>query len=506
MSGTGKTVISRWIGYSFYKKGYNVFYIDCLELEVNKIETILDQIIILNQRKLSNTLFIFDNIHILDDDLKNKLTKCKDEILCLLTERILEEKGEESGDFRQKFKDFQKIKILMNHWSFKKTIKGIINLNSQNNKIKNQLRYIGNQNLWIYAIILKLIKELSDFKQDISIISILADHQLIGEKISDYFQNLLSKKPIKFLSSEEAQYLNHTLYFLGILSIFSEYELWTEENFFAYLISIKDETPLGLYNSDIKINTEILKKVQAFLIDIFEINERTVNIKPGIKQKEFKIPHSQMAIIYRNTILHLIEKSYPGLQNNIFNLYIFYGNYYGQLLSSKYQKISLAHREKTPQGKIFSFKECQKFTAIESMDLFLSKFFAKIKNRSIREINIFTERCRYSKCIEDNEQDCVNSLLEKFLALDNHYWDPKINDTNPSSVYYFLESINDYMGGNYLIKFFDRFNIIILKKISKAKLNLIIKLMFYLFKSEDIIQAFHKDFKKLILSNDEPYD
>ncbi len=507
MSGTGKTVISRWIGYSFYKNGFSVFYIDCLELKAKKIETILDQIIILNQRNPSNTLFIFENIHILDDDLKNKLTKCKDVILCLITERIFEEKEEERGDFRQKFKEYQKIKILMNHWSFKKTVKGIINLNSQNSKIINQLRDIGNQNLWIYAIILKLFKEFSDFKQNTSIINILADHQLIGEKISDYFQNLLNKKSIKILSSEDALYLNHTHFFLVILSIFSEYELWTEENFFDYLISINDETPLGSYNSDIKINKEVLKKIQAFLIDVFEINERIVNIKPGIKQKEFKIPHSQMAIIYRNTLLNLIEKSYPGLQNNIFNLYIFHGNYYGQLLDYKYKKFYLANKQQLQQVKIFSFKECQQFTAIENMDLFLSKFIEKIKNRSLREINIFTERCRYSKCIDDNEQDYVNSLLEKLITLNNHYWELKISDTNPRSLYYFLESVNDYMGSKYLNKFFERNNTIILKKMSKAKLDLIIKLMFYLFKeSENMIQVFHKDFKELILRIDEPYD
>lgn len=507
MSGTGKTVISRWIGYSFYKNGFTVFYIDCLELKAKKIETVLDQIIILNERNPSNTLFIFENIHILDDDLKNKLIKCKDETLCLLTERIFEEKGEEIGDFRQKFKERQRIEILMNHWSFKKTIKGIINLNSKNNKIINQIRHIGNQNLWIYAIILKLFKEFSDFRQNTSIINILADHQLIGEKISDYFQNLFNKKPIKILSSEEALYLNHTHYFLGILSIFSEYELWTEENFFDYLISINDETPLGLYNLDIKINKDILKKIQACLIDIFEINERIVNIKPGIKQKEFKIPHSQMAIIYRNTILNLIEKSYPGLQNNIFNLYIFYGNYYGQLLNYKYQKSYLANKQQPQQVKIFSFKECQQYTAIESMDLFLSKFFEKIKNRSLREINIFTERCRYSKCIEDNEQDYVNSLLEKLLALGNHYWELKISDANPRSLFYFLESIKDYLGGKYLIRFFERFKTNILRKMSKSSLDLIIKLMFNLFKeSENMIYAFHKDFKELIIGNDESYD
>jgi len=505
-SGAGKTVISRWIGYNFFKKGFSVFYIDCLELKAKKVETILDQIIISNGKNSSKTLFIFENIHILDDDLKNKLVLCKDGSLCLLTERIFEEKEEESRGFRKKFKDFQKIRLLMNHWSFKKTIKGIINLNSTNNKIINQLRYIGNQNLWIYAIILKLFKESSDFKQNTSIINILTDHKLIGEKISDYFQNLIEKKPIT-ISSKEALYLNHFHYFLGILSIFSEYELWTEESFFDYLVSINDETPLGLYNSDLNIDKEILKEVQAFLIDLFEINERTVNIKPGIKQKEFKIPHSQMAIIYRNTILNIIEKSYPGLQKNIYNLYLFRGNYYGWLLDYRFQKVYLAKRQQPQPGEVFRLTECKQYTGIKNMDSFLNKFFENMKNQSLREIDIFNERCLYSKCIEVNEQNYVKSLLEKLLALNNHYWEPKINDTNPRSLYYFLESVKDYLGGKSLIEFFDRFHQIILKKLTEAKLDLIIKLMFLLFKkSEGMSIAYHNEFKELILRNNEPYD
>ncbi len=508
MSGTGKTVISRWIGYRFYKKGYSVFYIDCLELKAGKVESILDQILILNEKNPLNNLFIFENIHILDDDLKNKLVKCKDKTLCLITERVFEEVGEKNGDFYNKFMDYQKIQLSINHWSFKKTIKGIINLNSKYDMVvTNQLKYIGNQNLWIYAIILKLFQEFSDFKQGKSIIKIFADHQLIGEKISDYFQNLLCKKPIKILSSEEAKYLNHINYFLGILSIFSEYEMWVEENFFNYLFSIKDESPLGLYNSKIRINEETLKKVQAFLIDNFEIKERTVNVKPGIKQKEFKIPHSQMAIIYRNTILSVIEKSYPGLQDNIFNLYVFQGNYYGHLLNNKYAKISITNNQESLQGEVFSFMKCKQYTAIGNMDLFLSKFLESIKNHSLRELNIFIEGCLYSKIIYDDEKEYVYTLLDKLVILNNYFWEQKINRTNPRNLYYFLESLRDYLGSEYFIQFFERFNSIILKKMSEAKLDLIIKLMFSLFKeSESMIQAYRKDLKQLILRNKEPYN
>ena len=506
-SGAGKTVISRWVGYKLFKKGFSVFYIDCLELKAKKIESILDQIIILKGKNPTNTLFIFENIHIMDDDLKNKLTSCKNLTLCLLTERIIEEEEEKRGVFRQKFKEYQKLRILINHWNFKKTIKGIINLNSTNNNIINQLRHIGNQNLWIYAIILKLFKESSKFNQNSSIISILADNQQIGEKISDYFQNLLEKKPIKILSSKKALYLNHIHYFLGILSIFSENELWTEESFFDYLVSIKNETPLGLYNSDMNINKEVLKEVQAFLIDLFEINERTVNIKPGIKQKEFKIPHSQMAIIYRNSILKIIEKSYPNLQQNIYNLYIFHGNYYGHLLDYKYQKVYHVKRKPPKPGETFSLSECKRYTGKKDMDSFLNKFFENIKKNSLEEINIFTERCLYSKCIEDKEQEYINLQLEKLLVLDNYYWELKINNTNPRTLFYFLENIEDYLGGKSLVQFFNKYETIIMEKMAKSKLNLIIKLMFILFKEpENIIEAFHKNFKELILRNDETFD
>ena len=508
VSGTGKTIISRWIGYRLYKKGFDVFYIDCLDLKSGKIEAILDQILLLKKKKSAKTLFIFENIHLLDEDLKNKLVTCKDEILCLITERISNKYGEKSGDFRQKFENNQKVKILMNRRSFKRTINGIIYLNSSKDaKLINQLKNIGNQNLWIYAIILKLFKESSTFNQNASITNILTKHQQIGERISDYFQNLIKKKLIKDFSSKDVIYINHIHYFLGILSIFSEYELWTEQSFFDFLISINDNTPLGLYNSYLKIDKEILKEIQAFLIDLFEINERTGDIKPGIKQKEFRIPHSQMAIIYRNTILKGIEKSYPGLHKNILYLYIYHGNYYGQVLNNKYHEVYLNKGNQPQPGEVFSLAECKGYSGVKNIDSFLNKFLENMKNHSLREINIFNERCLYSKSIEDSEQNYIKAIFERLINLDDHYWGLKLEFTNPRSLYYFLESINDYLGNKNLIEFFDRFNQAILEKLPEVKLELIIKLMFLLLeKSEKMSKKYQNAFKELLLRNKESYE
>ena len=508
ISGTGKTIISRWIGYRLYSKGFDVFYIDCLDLKSRKIEAILNQILLLKKKKSSKTLFIFENVHILEEDLRNKLVRCKDEILCLITERISNEYEEKSGDFRQKFENNQKVKILINRRSFKRTINGIINLNSSKDaKLIFQLKNIGNQNLWIYAIILKLFKESLNIKQNASIINILTNHQQIGDRISDYFQNLIKKKSIKDFSSKDVIYLNHIHYILGILSIFSEYELWTEDKFFDYIISINDNTPLGLYNSDLRIDKDILKEVQAFLIDLFEISKRTVDIKPGIKQKEFRIPHSQMAKIYRNTIFKVIEKSYPSLHKNILYLYIYHGNYYGQVLNNKYHEVYFNKRNQPQPGDVFSLAECKEYSGEINLDTFLNKFHENMKNQSLREINIFNERCLFSKCIEDSKQNYIKALFERLIDLDDYYWGLKLESTNPRSLYYFLESINDYLGNKYLIEFFDRFNQVILKKIPNIKLDLIIKLMFLLFeKSEDMSNKYHNDFKDLILRNIESYE
>lgn len=480
LSGTGKTVISRWIGYSYYKNGFNVFYIDCLELNAIKIETILDQIIILNKKNPSNILFIFENIHILDDDLKNKLVKCKDNTQCLFTERIFEEKQEGRGEFRQKFKEHQKIQLSMNHWSYKKTIKGIINLNSKNKKIINQLRNIGNQNLWIYAIILKLFKESSDSDNNTSLITILTDHQLIGEKLSDYFTNLLKTKVIKLLSSEDALYLNHLLYFLGILSIFSEYELWIESEFIDYIISINDESAIGILNSKIKVNKEVIKEIQSFLLNIFEINERKVDVQPGIRDKEYLIPHSQMATIYKNCILKLYEYTLPGLIDQLMYLYVSYGKYYGSFLFKKQQYQIINRDSRNLNGKYRNFFDFQSYFKFINYDKSIKIIQTQFLKNPIEENEKFLFCVNLYSNLKKNQLQ--NKVFQDVQLLFNPFWKFKIKESNPERVFYFLDRLYRCLENNVFIEFIKLFKDTIFTKFKEdtgenafAFLNLLLK-------------------------------
>lgn len=484
IGGTGKTVISRWIGYSFYIKGFNVFYIDCLEHKAKKIEAVLDQLIIHHEsgaKRLSEVLFIFENIHILDKELKFKLSKNKDSTLCLLTERIFEEKESKKKNMSQYFDSFQKIKISMNHWTFKNTIKGILTLNSKNIQITRQLQYLGNQNLWIYAILLKLFKESLEFKEDSSIIDIFINHKLIGEKISDYFNDLLKMKVIKFRSSEDTLYLNHIHYFLGILSIFSEYELWTESKFIDFLISIKDETALGGLNSDININKDILNDIQAFLIDIFEVSERSVDFRTSIKEKEYKIPHSQMAIIYKNCILKLYENIYPGLIKQLKYLYISYGKYYGSLLEQTYlsRLIVRESRNINEINKTFfdfnSYLEHIKYLGVLQNNSSLEIIKDQILNQSIEENNQFFH---YINLYDNNlKREIFQNTFQNESLLFNPIWKYKILESKPSILFFLLYQIKKYLDNTLFLDFIREFKVEILNKFEEDDRDYIFRFM-----------------------------
>ncbi len=474
-SGTGKTVISRWIGYKYYNERYKVYYIDCLQRRFKELDTVVEQIMRLNHgeggvKKLLDTLFIFENIHVLDNELKKKINKCKDTTLCLLTERIFEEKQKEQekekGINIQNFDFFQIFTISMNHWTFRNTINGMLNINCRNPLILKQLQYIGNQNLWIYAILLKLFKESFKIKQDSSIIDILVNHNLIRGKISEYFRTLLKSENeiIQVKSSEDTHYLNHITYFLGILSIFSKYEIWTETKFFDSLISIRDESPLGKLNSDINIDKDILKEIQAFLFDLFEISERNIDFRPGIKDKEYKIPHSQMAIIYTNCILKLYDNIYPGLINQLFFHYISFGKYYGSFLQQKYLYF-------IREGDFKDFREIDKkffdFEAYFKSNNYVKKIQNQIIKNTIEENNLFFD---YLSAF-DNELDDVifKKVFHTELIIFNPLWKFKIMEGNSNSLFYFLDMIYNFLEENVFFEFLRNFKEEIFKKFKEDK-------------------------------------
>ncbi len=456
ISGTGKTVISRWIGYKFYKMGYKVFYIDCLDHKPKNIETVLDQIIIQHKsaKKFQDTLFIFDNIHVLDKELRLKLNECKEITLILLTERVFDGERKEMDNFSQNFEGFQNVEIVMDHWSYRNTVKGIIKLNAKNTLILNQIKYIGNQNLWIYAIILKLFKASLEIKKDSSIIDIFTDFDLVGGLITEYFDDLLKTKAIKLKSSEFDVYSNHLHYLLGILSIYSEYELWTNRGFIEHIISIEDITPLGTLNSKININKEILTEVQSFLINIFEVSSRIVFVKPGIKELELKIPHSQMAIIYKNCVLKKYERGFPGLIEQLQFLYISFGKYFGSFLQQKYLNLMGYINFDLIKTRFFDFGSYLKDLNYLKNPQILQE---QILNNSIEEI----ERFFYYFSIYNNslEEKLVKNIFQEEPVLFNHSWKFKIEESNSSYLYLLLRRIKKYLGITAFIDFIEMFQI-----------------------------------------------
>ncbi|MHA1344090.1 MAG: hypothetical protein ACTSQG_08895, partial [Promethearchaeota archaeon] len=458
-SGMGKTVISRWIGFKFTKMGSNVFYIDCLDHKLKNIEEVLDKIIILHKsnKRFRDILFIFENIHILDNELKLKLNECKDITLILMTERIFDEKSKEKQTFGQNFEKFQNFEIIKNHWSYRNTVKGIIKLNAKNTLILNQIKYIGNQNLWIYAIILKLFKASLEIKKDSSIIDIFTDFNLVGSLITEYFDDLLKTKAIKLKSSEFDVYSNHLHYLIGILSIYSEYELWTNKGFIEQLISIDDNTPLGLLNSKININKEILMEVQSFLIDIFEVSSRIVFVKPGIKELELKIPHSQMSIIYKNCVLKKYERGFPGLIEQLQFLYISYGKYFGSFLQ---QKHSYLIREDIHTNFELINKRFFDFDAyLKSINYFKNPkiLYDQIINNSIEEIDFFFF---YISLYNNSfEEELFKNIFQEEIVLFNHSWKSKIEQSKSSYLYLLLRRIKKYLGISAFIDFVEMFQI-----------------------------------------------
>lgn len=488
-SGTGKTVISRYVGYFFYKQKYNVFYIDCLEHELKKVENVLDQLNLYiegQKRKLNSVLFIFENIHVMDEELKFKLNKCKDLVLCLITERVFEDEkgnGKRKGKMILNLSYHQVIKIKFSHWTYRKTINGIVKQNSQNIFILNQLKAIYNQNLWIHAILLKLFKENLELNKKTSIIELLTDHRLIGVSISEYFENLINKKVINIKSSEDTLFLNHINYFLAILSSFSEYELWTEKWFLDDLISIKDDSPLGCLNRDLNINEETLTNIQSLLIDFFEIDKRSVDFKPGIKKKEFKIPHSQMAIIYKNCILKIFEKSYPGLIEQLLYLYISFGKYYGSFLHQLYlYQLRTRHFKNINEinKQFFNFELYLNYInyleQAENHNHSLEIIKNHVLNSSIDEINLFFHCLGLYR--EELKNILFHDVFQDVNIIFNPIWKVKILESKVSAVFFFLYRIQKKIGNNEFIEFIQHFQKELLDKFKEDNGDYLFRLLY----------------------------
>ncbi len=484
-SGTGKTVISRYIGYKFFEKNYKVFYIDFLDHEKIKIEKVLGQLIrnIYNIDKKDRVLFIFENIHSLDRESLERLNQCKENLLCLCTQRFFKTENDDKEKSPLSFKKNQIFNLKSDSNLFKEIINGIIELNLHSEYAIKQIKSIGIQNLWIYGILLKLFQKYLEQNQKIPFVKILTDHALIGEEISKYLENLLENKQINYFSSQKNVYLNHIKYLMAIISIFSEYELWTEERFINRLISLRDNSPLGQLNRDATISEEIIMKIESYLIDIFELRKRDMKFKSAFSEIEFKIPHSQMAIIYKNCILKIFEQDYPGLSEQIINNYVLFGKYYGSFLHQLYlYQLRTRHFKNINEinKQFFNFESYLNYInyseQAENHNHGLEIIKNHVLNRSIEENNLFFY------CLGLYREELKNILFHDVFQDDNIIFNPiwkvKILESKVSAVFFFLYRIQKKIGNNEFIEFIQHFQKELLEKFKEDNGDYLFRLLY----------------------------
>ena len=159
-SGYGKTVIARYLGYVYSKNSYKVFYFDFLNHGKLELKNFIDQIYY-NNNFLNNStslLFVFENIHILnktiEKDILKKLDLIKDKLFCVFTRRIFQD---QDSKLDLTFKKNQIVNLGRTSINFTLTIRGMIDKNAPNLRIASQLKNYNFGNLWVHAIILKLI-------------------------------------------------------------------------------------------------------------------------------------------------------------------------------------------------------------------------------------------------------------------------------------------------------------------------------------------------------------
>jgi len=483
-SGCGKTVISRFLGYNFYENQHKVYYIDILNYKKDHLNSLLNQIGYNKELRKNSSLllFIFENIHALDYnsdiDLFRKLDEIKNNFKCLITERVFEHN---ELNLPIKFNKNRIVNYNQDSRNFKNIVLGIIERNSQDIRLTSQLKLLNLKNLWIYAIIFKLFNQSISQNHFYSINNILTNTELIAEELSQYFIRLLSSKHIHIPSFEFDDYKYAVMYILAILSIFSEFELSLERDFIIKIIKIKDSSPIGQLNAKLNISFKTVSSITTFLIDIHEIEK---NKSEGFMEKsEYRIPHSQMALIYKNCFLMTFENLYPDLIDQIINYYIFYGKYSGTFLNKKWEKwtLSLSPEESvSPDLIYFDFEKFLNMSYFPDSSKYkvlnLKSFIGQLENRSLGEIITFCERISLDGV--PKEKDRISQLLIYLILLDNSYWKIKINNSNYRDIYYFLEMIKESLSEKCLLNFFSIYKKEILREFSQSTINYLLRLIF----------------------------
>ena len=455
-SGSGKTVITRFIGLSFIQNKQSVYYIDFLKLEKSERVSLIMYLYQRclhkgNRTNLSHSLFIFENIHCLEDIEIKSLSYIKENLLSISTSRIPNitlTKVENTIELYPKSNEFEG------------TIKGLLEKNNIDQQSIEFLLKLKIENLWMYGIFLKLYKTRKE--SDVGVLSIiLSNPQKLSEELTSYYKNLLNYSVLKFQSADSANYLNHLHYIISILSIFSEFETWVEYGFIKYIINIFDESPLGKLNSLLNLKENLVKKLLSYLIDIKEISMREVN-ENNIIRNEYIIHHSQMARIFRNTLLQGFENNFKNLRENIIYQYIFHGKYFGPYLYNRNMfgyTADYQEREDMIKKVNFDYKKFHNELINPPRKPYLENGLSYLKKQitfiSLDHINKFLDSFPYD---QDKKLYCkLFRIIFTDELLRGDFWRKKIKESDYRDLFRFMREVKWWQEKSVLINFTMKF-------------------------------------------------
>ena len=505
-SGTGKTVISRYIGYKLWKTKMNIFYINCLDEKPKKIHKILDHLII-NLEKIKNDedhLVIFENIHIMRDSIK-KFKIIKDNSLCLITRRIFKTDNNEDEDISNIFAHGEIFNLNKDSNNYMEAINGILRLNNvSDNTIKHLLSSVIFDNLWILGIFLKLTLKKDDKN---SFFDILTDFEKLEEEFTTYFRNLMKSKHLKYVSADEYIFINHLKCFLSIVSIFSDMEIWVEDTFIYDFLSYNDDPLIQDLEVNLSYDKNILKKIISFLIDILEIQVRDSKSKKGLLQKEYKIPHSQIAKIYKNSFLSIFEENYSGFTNKIKNHYVFKGKYFGSFLFSQKRLIYSIFSEDYKEAGRTLVEKFNKFYAMledRNSALYYPEGLKLIRNQilenTLEEVQLFLDALPYNVRYNHDQKNVLYEKIFKLIfneeTLFDQKWNKKLIKSDFKGIYYFIREILDFLDYDMFERFLSQFSEQIIEKFKQSDEILLLNLIFLLLDSSE--EVFEKYCESLV--------
>lgn len=287
---TGKTVISRYIGFKYLKSMVNnVYYIDFPNLNTKEKETVLDDLnkIIKNPKfknlkiGINSPLFIFENVH--DPELIklqfgkksfiNSLKALNGRVKIILTTRgNISEKSPFSW-----IKEKNRINLDELPSINKEIIDGILNKfnikREENGLAPIKWEPIDEpENLWLLGLFLRI----SEYSKNQTLTDLKRDSDVFKNEILKYYKNNFNFPPKK------------VLVVMLILSTFSRYEIYIEEDFILKY-ALEEFGGLNPKNTKEILNELVLKN------EILSKERKTSDIT--IENFEYRIPHIKLAEI-----------------------------------------------------------------------------------------------------------------------------------------------------------------------------------------------------------------